>query len=106
MEGMLPSGVRAGSVLARKYRLLESLGKGGMGHVWRAQDVVLGAPVAVKVIDPDLLETHESKHEVVARFLREAQAAAQLRSPHVVQILEFGVDDAAEATGRRSSPGG
>jgi serine/threonine-protein kinase len=64
-----------------------------MGQVWRAQDVVLGAPIAVKVIDPDLLETHENKHEVIARFLREAQAAAALRSPHVVQILEFGVDE-------------
>ena len=93
MNRMLPNGVRAGAVLARKYRLLECLGKGGMGQVWRAHDVVLGAPVAVKVIDPDLLETHENKHEVVARFLREAQAAAALRSPHVAQILEFGVDD-------------
>ncbi len=93
MGGMLPKGVRAGAVLARKYRLLYCLGKGGMGQVWRAQDVVLGAQVAVKVIDPDLLEAHENKHEVVARFLREAQAAAALRSPHVAQILEFGVDD-------------
>jgi serine/threonine-protein kinase len=90
---MLARGVRPGAVLARKYRLLDCLGKGGMGQVWRAQDVVLGAPIAVKVIDPDLLETHQNRPEVVARFLREAQAAAALRSPHVVQILEFGVDD-------------
>ncbi len=60
-----------------------------MGAIWRAEHLVLCAPVAVKLIDPEIAD-HE---ETLARFNREAQAAASLRSPHVVQILDYGVDD-------------
>jgi serine/threonine-protein kinase len=59
-----------------------------MGSVWRAQHLTLRSPVAIKLIDPSLA----SSEEALARFLREAQAAASLRSPHVVQILDHGVD--------------
>ena len=76
-------------VIAGKYRLLRQLGKGGMGSVWYAEHLTLHSPVAVKLIEPEIAQNPEA----LARFLREAQAAASLRSPHVVQILDHGVDD-------------
>lgn len=80
-----------GAVIAGKYRLVGQLGKGAMGEVWRAEHTTLGAPVAVKLIDVDLLGPGNNS-EVVQRFFREAKAAAALRSPHVVQILDHGYD--------------
>src|SRR5512145_2183865 len=77
-----------GQVLAEKYRLISMLGQGGMGSVWRAEHLALRSPVAVKLIDPALTQDEEA----CARFMREAQSAASLRSPHVVQILDYGVD--------------
>ena len=79
----------AGDVLAEKYRLVQELGRGGMGAVWRAEHLVLRSPVAVKLV----LSRVADSEPLRARFLREAQAAAALRSPHVVQILDFGVHD-------------
>jgi eukaryotic-like serine/threonine-protein kinase len=76
-------------VLSGKYRLERELGRGGMGSVWLAQHLTLRSPVAIKLIDPEIA----TNHEALSRFLREAQAAASLRSPHVVQILDHGVDD-------------
>ena len=76
-------------VLVGRYRLDERLGAGGMGSIWRAQHLVLAAPVAVKLIDREAVPDEET----LARFMREAQSAATLRSPHVVQILDYGVDD-------------
>jgi len=60
-----------------------------MGAVWRAEHVQLGTPAAVKLIDASFAENEEA----LSRFKREAQAAATLRSPHVVQILDYGVDE-------------
>jgi serine/threonine-protein kinase len=60
-----------------------------MGAIWRAEHLSLEAPVAVKLIDRDAVHDEQT----VARFLREAKAAASLRSPHVVQIIDYGVDD-------------
>jgi serine/threonine protein kinase len=76
-------------VLLGRYRLEKKLGEGGMGAIWQAQHLVLNAPVAVKVIDRDVV----ADEDTTARFMREAQAAATLRSPHVVQILDYGVDE-------------
>ncbi len=78
----------AGRVLEGRYRLEARLEEGGMGAIWRAQHLVLCAPVAVKLIDPEIADDEASRE----RFIREAQAAAALRSPHVVQILDYGVD--------------
>ncbi len=78
-----------GDVLAEKYRLVAVLGAGGMGSVWRAEHLVLETPVAVKLIRARV----EDNQSAAARFLREAQAAASLRSPHVVQILDFGLHE-------------
>lgn len=57
--------------------------------MWRAEHATLGSEVAIKLIDPAVAQNEEIR----ARFMREAQSAAQLRSPHVVQILDYGVDD-------------
>ncbi|HEY7374374.1 MAG TPA: serine/threonine-protein kinase [Polyangia bacterium] len=75
-------------VLAGKYQLVHQLGKGGMGAVWLAHHLTLQSPVAIKLIEPQIA----ANPEALARFMREARAAAALRSPHVVQILDHGVD--------------
>jgi eukaryotic-like serine/threonine-protein kinase len=59
-----------------------------MGSIWRAEHLVLCAPVAIKLIDPEIADDAEA----LDRFMREAQSAAALRSPHVVQILDYGID--------------
>src|SRR5688572_24117862 len=80
----------SGSVIGGKYQLLSVLGQGGMGTVWRAEHLGLGAPVAVKLIDPKASRSADN----LRLCQKEASAAAALRSPHVVQVLDFGVDDA------------
>ncbi len=80
-------GVASGQIIAGKYQLVELLGKGGMGSVWRAKHLTLLSQVAVKVIKPDVAKNNAN---AIARFLREAKAAAMLRSPHVVQVLDQG----------------
>ena len=82
-------GVKAGQVIDGKYRVLKLLGRGGMGSVWLCDHLSLLARVAVKVIKPAIAQNRNS----LARFMREAKAAAMLRSPHVVQILDHGKAD-------------
>ncbi len=60
-----------------------------MGCVWRAEHLSLGTPVAIKLVHPAVAK----RPGMLRRFLREAQAAARLRSVNVVQILDHGVDD-------------
>ena len=74
--------------LAGRYRLVARVGEGGMAIVWRAVDERLGRPVAIKV----LREQFASDAELVERFRREAQAAASLSHPNVVQIFDVGRD--------------
>lgn len=78
-------GRRSGDVLGG-YRLGELLGRGGMGEVYRAEDVVTGRHTAVKVMHMSLLDDEEQ----VRRFLREAELAASVRSPHVVEVIDMG----------------
>jgi eukaryotic-like serine/threonine-protein kinase len=73
------------------YRLEELLGRGGMGEVWRARHRMLARPAAIKLIRSSLLRDGETG--VLARFEREAQVIAQLRSPHTVTLFDFGVAD-------------
>lgn len=80
---------QAGKVLKDRYRLDAPLGSGGFGTIWRAMDLRLEAPVAVKLIDPEIAKDAGA----VERFMREARAAATLRSPHVVQIIDHAVQD-------------
>ncbi|HKO51206.1 MAG TPA: serine/threonine-protein kinase [Polyangiaceae bacterium] len=77
-----------GTVILGRYRLGSLLGRGGMGSVWRAEHLQLRSPVAIKLLDAAI-----SNEQMLARFMREAQSAALLRSPHVVQVLDFGVED-------------
>jgi eukaryotic-like serine/threonine-protein kinase len=74
-------------VLGGRYRLVRRLDRGGMGSVWYAEHLVLQSPVAVKLLDFDAREGDRAE-----RFSREARMAAALRSPHVVQILDYGVE--------------
>ena len=76
-------------VVGGRYRLLCRIGAGAMGEVWRAEHVTLGTQAAVKLIDAAARGQGE---DTLARFLQEARAAAQLRSPNVVQILDHGAD--------------
>jgi serine/threonine protein kinase len=72
--------------VADRFRLVRELGRGGMGSVWLAEHTRLDALCAVKFIDRE----GRNNWEVRRRFHHEAKAAAQLRSPHVVQILDHG----------------
>ncbi len=81
-------GLAPGHILADKYQLAECIGRGGMGEVWRAQHLALKADVAIKFIRTAL----SGAEEMTTRFVREAQAAAAIRSAHVVQILDYGMD--------------
>src|SRR5262245_7291318 len=79
------AGYWSSMLIAERYRLGPSLGRGGMGEVFRATDEVLGRPVAVKL----LLRT-DSEPVAAERFHREARAAAGLSDPHLVAVYDFG----------------
>jgi serine/threonine protein kinase len=78
----------ANRVLGQKYRLVRPIDAGGMASVWLAEHLSLSSTVAVKLLSKEVAETEEGAQ----RFLREARMAASLRSPHVVQTLDYGVD--------------
>jgi serine/threonine-protein kinase len=74
------------------YRLVECLGTGGMGEVWRAEHRMLVRPAAVKLIRGEVLGTDpEARDNAVKRFEREAQATSSLRSVHTVELYDFGL---------------
>ncbi len=76
------------------YQLEEKLGQGGMGEVWRARHRLLARPAAVKLMRRPLGDgTGALSEEALRRFEREAQATARLRSPHTVELYDFGVAD-------------
>src|ERR1700744_2121314 len=72
-----------------RYRLVEMLGRGGMGEVWRAYDTTIDRVVALKVLPANLVDDEVFQE----RFRREARAAAGLDEPHVVPIHDFGEID-------------
>jgi eukaryotic-like serine/threonine-protein kinase len=77
------------------YRMGELLGRGGMGEVYRATHRMLARPAAIKLIRPEVLASNDDSlaQTATARFRREAEAAARLRSPHTVELYDFGVTD-------------
>ncbi|OBA82675.1 hypothetical protein A9W99_11225 [Mycobacterium sp. 1164966.3] len=72
-----------------RYRLVEMIGEGGMGEVWRARDTVIDRVVAIKVLTAKLSQDEDFQQ----RFRREAHAAARLETPHVVPIYDYGEID-------------
>jgi serine/threonine protein kinase len=78
-----------GITIGDKYQLERPLARGGMGAVWVARHVKLGQTVAVKFLDADVAAASGA----VARFEREARAAATLDTPHVVRVHDYGVED-------------
>lgn len=77
------------------YQLEERLGEGGMGEVWRATHRLLARPAAIKLIRPSLTGNASTgvSEEARKRFEREAQVIASLRSPHTVDLFDFGVSE-------------
>jgi serine/threonine-protein kinase len=76
------------------YQLVERLGAGGMGEVWKASHRLLARPAAIKLIRPAASEgALVSSGDMHRRFEREAQIIAGLRSPHTVTLFDFGVSD-------------
>jgi serine/threonine protein kinase/formylglycine-generating enzyme required for sulfatase activity len=74
-----------GQVLRGKYRIVRFLGRGGFGSVYQAVDEMLGAPVAVKVLNPEL----EDEPEVLASFQAEARLLTNLDHPNIVRWITF-----------------
>jgi serine/threonine-protein kinase len=75
------------------YQLVELLGHGGMGEVWRAQHRLLARSAAIKLVRPEVLgaSTDAEARLVLRRFEREAQATASLSSPHTIHLFDFGM---------------
>ena len=80
--------LRPGVTVGDRYVVIEQIAEGGMGTLWRAHHVELDVDVALKAIS---LST--ASPEALTRFKREAQAAARLRSPNIVQVLDYGVHE-------------
>ena len=80
------SGVREGQILADKYRIERVLGAGAMGVVVAAYHLGLESKVAIKFLMPEML----GNEEALARFAREARAAAKITNEHVTRVLDVG----------------
>ncbi len=91
---------RLGSDISRArrmgaYRLVEKLGEGGMGEVWKAEHRMLARPAAIKLIrsDPGGSSSSRTPSSHLHRFEREVQATSQLRSPHTVEVYDYGLTE-------------
>ncbi|HEY1957550.1 MAG TPA: serine/threonine-protein kinase [Polyangiaceae bacterium] len=82
-------GLEAGAVLARSYRLLHTIGEGGMGRVWVAEQLALDRKVAVKVLCDEAIQSQAA----LDLFYREARATARVDNPHVIRVLDFDVTE-------------
>ena len=83
-----PADPLVGQVLKGAYRLEGKIGEGGMGVVYRATQIALGRPVAVKMI----LQDRQPPPGAAERFFREAKLLSQLQHPHVVGVIDFGTE--------------
>lgn len=78
-----------GYLLGERYRIIDTLGEGGMANVYLAEDIILQRKVAVKVLRLDL----QKKSQTLTRFQREALATSELSHPNIVSVLDVGTDD-------------
>jgi len=90
---------RLGGALARaeavgRYELVRPLGRGGMGEVWEARHQLLARPAAVKVIQPANGKAPDARER--RRFEREAQVTARLKSPHTIELYDFGITEGGD----------
>jgi DNA-binding NtrC family response regulator len=90
-EALLSDGGRIGN-----YRLIEKLGEGGMGEVWRATHELLRRPAAVKLISRQHITEREQRAAAIKRFEREAYSTASLCSPNTVQLYDYGISDSGD----------
>ncbi|HJU42825.1 MAG TPA: protein kinase, partial [Vicinamibacterales bacterium] len=84
--GGTSSALSIGAVIDNKYRVDAVIGQGGMGAVFRAWDLRLERPVAIKVVRADLIADPDSR----ARFRRESQIVARLQHPSIVTVFDYG----------------
>lgn len=83
--------ITEGAIIGGKFKLVRPLAQGGMGSVWVARHQLLDTDVAVKFMEKSIAENESARQ----RFEREAKAAALIKSPHVVQVLDYGIEDGA-----------
>ncbi|MGW4639300.1 protein kinase domain-containing protein [Sphaerisporangium sp. NPDC004334] len=88
-----PMRAPVGYELASRYRLVEPVGRGGMGTVWRAHDVLLDRDVAVKEVRLPLVLDEELRAELCARTEREGRATAMVAHPSVITVFDVVTDD-------------
>ncbi|MEV0525903.1 protein kinase [Streptomyces sp. NPDC050439] len=93
-----------GRLLNGRYELLERLGAGGMGEVWRARDQSLGREVAVKLFAAADSADADELEQLLARFRQEARAAASLDSPYIVAVHDHGTDDGTDGGTSQPTP--
>ncbi|WP_406859981.1 serine/threonine-protein kinase [Streptomyces sp. HUAS MG47] len=93
MSGATPGATGPDRLIAGRYRLLDALGEGGMGIVWRARDEVLGREVAVKEVRAPAGLSAEDVRRLYARLEREAWAAARIPHRNVVTVYDVASED-------------
>ena len=79
----------SGTVFAGRYQVIEELGRGGMGHVYRVLDKKLGEEVALKVIKPEVA----SDEKTIQRFRNELKTARKIGHPNVTRMYDLGEDE-------------
>mgnify|MGYP005674869449 FL=1 len=81
--------MKIGQIIKERYEIVEILGEGGMAFVYKAKDKQLQRDVAIKTLKPNYV----NQEKFVDRFRREAQTAANLNHPNIVQIFDWGIED-------------